>query len=494
VSEQARRLTDRLRVEVPGRRRAGDGRGRGILGRMPPTATDSSPARVEAVPATGRRALVGLALAAVVVLAAMVVPGLFGVDVQAGGAEPLLGDWVVRVGWSSLVALAVLAVTAWSGLSAALDRLTWRRLLLLSWVVSLVWMVALALVDGPAGLGRILDHPSEYLQSARATDDVGALLREYVSRIPDRGPGTLPTHLAGHPPGAVLMFVALDRLGLGSWQAAGLVVVLVAATLPAGVATTLDRLGARDAARRALPFLVVGPAAVLMAVSADALFATTAAWAAAALAAATAARTAGARTGLAVLGGLLFGWCVMESYGLALIGLLAVAVLLAGPGSGRGRLTVAAVGGVSALAVVLAFVPLGFAWWEAYPALHERYWAGIASTRPAWYWVFGNLGALLLVAGPVLPAALGAGAPRLRALVARRRPEPVAALVAAGVAMVAVADLSLMSKAEVERIWLPFLPWMLLAVVWLPERWRRWGLLAQAVAAVLLQHLVRTLW
>jgi hypothetical protein len=231
-----------------------------------------------------------------------------------------------------------------------------------------------------------------------------------------------------------------------------------------------------------------------MAVSADAVFAATAAWAAAALAAATAARTSRARTGFAVLGGLLFGWCVMESYGLTLLGLLAVAVLLAGPGSGRVRVAVTAVGGVSALVVVLAFAALGFAWWEAYPALHDRYWAGIASTRPAWYWVFGNLGAFLLVAGPALPAALGAGVDRLRALAARRRPDPVAALVAAGLGMVAVADLSLMSKAEVERIWLPFLPWMLLAVVWLPERWRRWALLAQAVAAVVLQHLVRTIW
>ncbi|WP_205860493.1 hypothetical protein [Phycicoccus sp. HDW14] len=462
---------------------------------MSPTTTDRSPARVEASPDAGRRARRGLALAAVVVVAAMVVPGLFGVDVLAGRAEPLLGDWALRVGRSSLVVLAVVAVTAWGGLTAALERLTWRRLLLLSWAVSLVWMVALALVDGPSGLGRILDDPSEYLRSAQATDDVGALLREYVAHIPDRGePGTLPTHLAGHPPGAVLMFIGLDRIGLGSWQAAGLVVVLVAATLPAGVATTLDRLGARDAARRALPFLVVGPAAMLMAVSADAVFATTAAWAAAALAAATAARTPVARAGLAVAGGLLFGWCLMESYGLVLLGALAVAVLLAGPGSARQRLVVGAVGGVSALAVVLAFVPLGFAWWEAYPALHERYWAGIASRRPAWYWVFGNLGAALLVAGPMLPAALGAGAPRLRELVARRRPDPVAALVGAGVAMVAVADLSLMSKAEVERIWLPFLPWMLLAVVWLPERWRRWGLVAQAVAALLLQHLVRTVW
>ncbi|MGG5258156.1 hypothetical protein [Phycicoccus avicenniae] len=462
---------------------------------MPTTATPTRPPGTPTGEArAGRRARWAALGAGALVVVAMLLPRLLDVDVRAGSAPPLLGDWAPRMGWSSVVAVLVAAGTAWPGLPAALDRLSWRRLLALSWAVSLVWMVALALVDGPAGLGRVLDHPSEYLQSARATDDVGALLREYVSRIPDRGPGALPTHLAGHPPGAVLMFVALDRIGLGSWQAAGLVVVLVAATLPAAVATTLDRLGAADAGRRALPFLVVGPAAVLMAVSADAVFATTAAWAAAALAAATAARTARARTGFAVLGGLLFGWCVMESYGLTLIGLLAVAVLLAGKGSGRGRLTVAAVGGVSALAVVLAFVPLGFAWWDAYPALHERYWAGIASTRPWWYWVFGNIAALLLVAGPVLPAALGAGSDRLRALVARRRPDPVAALVAAGIVMVSVADLSLMSKAEVERIWLPFLPWLLLSATWLPARWLRWALPAQALAALLLQHLVRTVW
>ena len=60
--------------------------------------------------------------------------------------------------------------------------------------------------------------------------------------------------------------------------------------------------------------------------------------------------------------------------------------------------------------------------------------------------------------------------------------------------MVAVADLSLMSKAEVERIWLPFLPWMLLSVLWLPEPWRRRALVAQAVAGLVLQHVVRTVW
>ncbi len=460
----------------------------------------STPGRLRAPEARARdrgaatRARRALLAAAALVALAMAVPALTGVDVRAGTSPPLLGDWAVRVGWSSAVVVAVVVALSGSGLVQALDRLSWRRLLVLSWVVSVGWMVALALVDGPQGLGKVLDDSAEYLQSARAVDDVGAMLREYVARIPVGSPEQWPVHLAGHPPGAVLMFVGLDRIGLGSWQAAGLVVVLVSATLPAAVATTLDRLGCRDAARVALPFLVVGPAAVLMAVSADAVFATTAAWAAAALAAATTGRGHASRGTLAALAGLLFGWCVMQSYGLLLLGVLALAILTVAPGSLRSRGVVCAVAVGAALGVVLTFAALGFAWWEAYPVLHERYWAGLASQRPSWYWVVGNLAALVLVAGPMLPAGLAAGWPRLRDLVRQRAADPVTALVAAGVVMVTVADLSLMSKAEVERIWLPFLPWLLLSVLWLPERWRRWGLVAQGVSAVVLQHLIRTVW
>ncbi len=136
------------------------------------------------------RARRGLVVALTVVFLAVVVPALTGVDVMAGTAPPLLADWAWRVGWTSLVALAVVAVTAWGGLADALERLSWRQLLGLSWVVSVVWMVALALVDGPHGLGKVLDHGTEYLESARGVDDVGAMLREYVARIPFDSLGT----------------------------------------------------------------------------------------------------------------------------------------------------------------------------------------------------------------------------------------------------------------------------------------------------------------
>ena len=57
-----------------------------------------------------------------------------------------------------------------------------------------------------------------------------------------------------------------------------------------------------------------------------------------------------------------------------------------------------------------------------------------------------------------------------------------------------LADLSRMSKAEVERIWLPFVPWLLVSTALLPERWRRWGVAVQVVSALLVQQLLYTSW
>jgi methylthioxylose transferase len=59
---------------------------------------------------------------------------------------------------------------------------------------------------------------------------------------------------------------------------------------------------------------------------------------------------------------------------------------------------------------------------------------------------------------------------------------------------VLLADLSRMSKGEVERIWLPFVPWLLLSTALLPERWRRAGLALQLATAVLLEVLLFTSW
>ena len=174
----------------------------------------------------------------------------------------------------------------------------------------------------------------------------------------------------------------------------------------------------------------------------------------------------------------------MSSYGLPLLGILALAVLWLA--RSWWPLPVAA---VTALAVVLAFAALGFAWWEAYPVLHDRYWDGIATSRPFSYWVWGNLGALLVSAGPLLGAGL--------AVAARRHTggaRTVAVLAGAAALTVVVADLSRMSKAEVERIWLPFVPWLTLSLALLPGGWRRWGLALQVLTALVVEHLLYTSW
>ncbi len=319
--------------------------------------------------------------------------------------------------------------------------------------------------------------------------------------------------MAGHPPGALLFFVLLVNLGLGGDLAAALVVTAIAATTAVAVLDTLRTLGAERLARRAAPLLVLGPAAVWMAVSADALFAATAAWGLAALArGAVAARDGrGSWWAWSLLAGLLLGACVMFSYGLPLLGALAVAVLAAAAtgGSGDRRTWLAMpVAAASATAVVLAYVPFGFEWWTAYPVLRERYWDGTAAERPFAYWGWGNLAALLITAGPLLAAGLAHTAALVRASGARRVLRPAAAragvalaelrvatlLVGGATVAIVVADLSRMSKAETERIWLPFMPWLLISTALLPERWRRAGLALQVTVALVAQHLLYTSW
>ena len=181
------------------------------------------------------------------------------------------------------------------------------------------------------------------------------------------------------------------------------------------------------------------------------------------------------------LAGLLLGLAVLMSYGMPLMGVLAVAVLVAAR-SWR-PLPVAA---VPRWRRCCSSPRSGFAWWDAYPVLKERYFDGIASDRPITYWWWGNLAALAVSAGPLL----GAGLASLR----RSSDRVALLLVGAAVVMVALADVSGMSKAETERIWLPFVPWLTISLALLPDGWRRWGLGLQVVAALVVQHLLYTAW
>ena len=313
------------------------------------------------------------------------------------------------------------------------------------------------------------------------------MLHEFVSRISySAAPDNWPTHVAGHPPGAVLFFVWLDRLGLGGDLAAGVVVTLCAASTAVAVLVALRALGAERVARTAAPYLVLTPAVVFMAVSADGLFAAVAAWGLAALAVAGTRVTTGAMAAWSAVAGLVLGWCVLMSYGLALLGLLALAVLWLArswrplpiavaaalvPRAGARRLRVRAVGGLPG-----AQRPL------------------LGRDRP------GPAGGVLAVGRPRGAAGerrprTGRGPRRARRAGAARRPGPPAVLVAAAAATVVLADASRMSKGEVERIWLPFVPWLTArAGRRCPSAGDVRCSALQLLTALLVQHLLYTTW
>ena len=424
----------------------------------------------------------GLAATLALMAVAMLVPAATGWDVHVRWFPPLHAVWGPRVGAGTLPSLVLAFLAARSAIDLA-ERLSWRWLLAAVFAAGLAWMLALALVDGTDGIGYALDSRYEYLRTARRVTDVHQLLQEYVSRIPyDSAPKpNWPVHVAGHPPGALLFFIGLDRVGLGDGLAAGMVVTVLAATTAVAVLICVRVLGEEAGARRAAPFLVFAPAAVWQAVSADAMFAAVAAWGLAALAVAATRRS----VGWSLAGGLLLGACVMLSYGLPLLGILALTVLALA--RSWFPLPIAA---AAALAVVVAFALLGFSYLDALPVLHERYLAGVGGRRPAAYWTWGSLAALAFSAGPLA----GAGVARLPAGFRDRSTRVVAALAAAGLATVLVADATQHSKAEVERIWLPFVPWILLSCALLPDRWRRRGLVLQLAVALAVEHLLKTGW
>ena len=254
-----------------------------------------------------------MAVTALVLLAAFGLPHWLDWDVAAraprsaapGEVPPLHGLWRPTLFGLGTVPAVLIAVLSWRHATDLAERLGWRRLLLASYAASLAWLLSLALVDGTRGLSRSLGNPYEYLRTAREVGSVHDLLRGYVDHIPIDAAEPWPTHVAGHPPGTLLFFVGLVRLGLGGDLAAGVVVTVLSASTATAVLVTLRALGEESVARRAAPFLVLTPAAVFMAVSADALIATVVAWGLACLALAT------TRLWWAVPAGLLLGGAVL---------------------------------------------------------------------------------------------------------------------------------------------------------------------------------------
>jgi methylthioxylose transferase len=197
--------------------------------------------------------------------------------------------------------------------------------------------------------------------------------------------------------------------------------------------------------------------------------------------------------------------------------------------------TMAALGGI--VIVAIAMTLLGYNWFAGIGLTKRLYWKGTAQFRPWRYFLIGNLGAVLLAIGAVavigiakLGFNVGFSQSLLRQSVSRGiahalsrratsdshtvRPQESPAntmanspsgisrtgdglrwlriMVLATIGCVLIADLSQYSKGEVERIWLPFMPWLTLPSAIL-HRHRLW-LILQASTAIGLQIVLISKW
>jgi len=447
----------------------------------------------------GRREAVAVAVGLVLVAAAFVLPRMhWGVIPLRNstperfaahvGAAPIFGWWEAHVGWGTGPAVLIaLGAVVWGPVVA--QRLPWRTLTLATWATACAWAFSLAMIDGwQRGFTGRLTTKDEYLRQVPSITDIPAAVRTFSSRILDFQPNSWITHVSGHPPGALLTFVWLDRIGLrgGAW--AGLLCLLVGSSAAAAVAVAVRAVADEPTARLVAPFVAVAPTAIWVAVSADGYFAGVAAWGIAMLAMAVSGSVRLPAL-MAAGAGLLLGWAVFLNYGLTLLALPALAVLVCAP-DWRPALRAAGPATLAAVAVAVAFAAAGFWWFDGYALVQQRYWQGIANDRPFQYWGWANLAVVVCAIG------LGsvAGLARVFDLAAIRRRSGLHLLLLAVLAAIVSADLSMLSKAETERIWLPFTIWLTAAPALLPPRSHHLWLALNAAGALLLNSAILTNW
>ena len=438
----------------------------------------SSPASALGRPAgIARRSLpAGLVAATAVTVAAGLWLTLQG-TVLGTPLPPFLMSWSPHPAWPAVIGAVVALGAAWL-VPWTMTRIGHGpKFAAVLYATSLaVGLTVNAARRGPAGWSHVFDlsgHGSfeasrEYLPAlAQLHQGVRYYVGHFASLLP-----YLPTHAKGNPPGPV---VAMQLLGITT--AGRLAAVCIAAgALSAPLAYLLGReLGGEHRGRLAGVLMIFSPAAVLFGVtSVDAVFA--------ALGTATAWLLVSPRIGRRGLGCALVA--VASFFSWVLLAIPAWAVLVTARrrgGRAAALLAISVAASVLLLTAVLGLL-LDYDPVAILRTLSRIYGDGAAAHRPYLFWLFGSPAAWTAMLG------LPIGWLAARALAAG---DPAALALAAVIVVSAVAGFT---KAETERIWLPFVPLACVAAAALPVSRLRALLGVLVVQALAVELLFGTVW
>ena len=370
------------------------------------------------------------------------------------GAAPLVGrnardGWDWRFSWSLIAAAAVAGAVITGCACGWWARLRLRWLLLATAVASSTFATLLALTDGSDGILYGAQSNTEYLINVPKAPSGTEYLRSFVHLV---NANAYSVHVRGHPPGFLGLLKFLNWLGIGGAWTTALLSVVATGVSALCVLVVVRVIADRSWVDRVAPFLVVAPYLIWMVTSADAVYTSLGAVGTAAIAfgATRSGRTAAA---CGTLGGIALGCLLFGTYLGAVFLMVPLALWLV---LWRQRHRVPAAVGAGAviglLVIVLAFRAGGFWWLDGLRATNTAYNNGSAKIRPWSYFAVGNIGAALLAVGPAFVAGI-----------AGLRDRRIWAIAGAGLLAVAVSHLSKYTKAEVERIWLLFYPWLTVA-------------------------------
>ena len=375
------------------------------------------------------------------------------VDSGAGlgtASAPFLGRYRFQLSWLSLLAPVTAVTVLLAARSGWFDRARWSLVLAGSYLAGLAWALALALVDGAAGLTRSLLDPDNYRSDLGAVgNDPLGYLHHFTQDV-----RTHSVTARGHPPLPVLLLWALRKAGLTSDLGLALLITAVGVLMVPLVLSSVGEVSGEVPARRYASVLILAPYAIWVAVSMDALVAVLGAAMVAAGVRASARRTTGLRAGgWSVLAGVLLGIAALFSYAAPWLGLSVVCLYFA-----RRRTFLNIGTGLGALAPVVLANALGFGWLTGLVAAHSDYLSRVEPYRSALWWSAISLVALLLAAGPPIYASMR-----------KIRNTPGWPFLIGAATAVLFSVLAGIARGGVEHAWLAFFPWLTVAAV-APER------------------------